>query len=153
MDREAGTTTFENAKQFVDSLPVWGVIVNNEKQVQHSNPVARQLGVKEGDLCYASITGRKEVCTWCHLEKAGQAQGSLVSATVRLKFSPQLGLMDDPEGSLKDGHWIQIDQNRSIHFGFVRLLERSLKEQVAQSLKDTIGITPAKSFFEAVDLS
>lgn len=75
-----------------------------------------------------------------------------MSSAVRLKFSPQLGLIDHPDGSLRDAHWFRLDEDHGVHFGFVRSLEQPLKRGVCDSLAAHLGVAPSVSFVEAVDL-
>lgn len=77
MSPPANPATLDGAKKFVDSLPVWGVIVNREKEVLYRNAVAKQLGVRpETGAIAASRGGRMSVHgvsstrrprgSWCH---------------------------------------------------------------------------------------
>jgi PAS domain S-box-containing protein len=109
-------------QMLLDALPCVALLLNKDNEVVFSNEAGEKAGAISGEPCFITWRKRSDPCPWCLAPEAmdtGQAQHLEVEVS----------------GVIWDLHWVPVDQDLYLHYGFDVTEKRSLELQFQQAQK------------------
>jgi hypothetical protein len=138
----------KKAQVLIDRMPTWAIIVDREKLILAANPVARSMGLIEGNHCY-QVLGQKEPCHWCNTVRCIDDRQATTVA-VRVVYTPTGVRTVEHGGARVDLHHLPLTPELCLHFGFIGLLSPEDREICFATIRELVGEVP-HVFLRSID--